>query len=323
MNELDALTGLRAGMPARSPPAWPAPLVTAAGPGPVRRRAGAHRGLRARPGGLGGGGPAGRTQAWLYSTRRQIWQSASGLKPGALDIVALPNQKLPWGPQPPAVAGNGGGWVPLSPLGCPGGSPPRGSYAFLATLPANACELRAWIYQHKNGGQQADQQAWTDLGDMFREMLVPPELAAALFKVAATIPGVTVVRHATDAAGRAGIAVARYDPGSQADAELILSPASYQLLGERPVLVHPVRGEGPAGTVIASTAQLREGVVSHLPRYRSSSQGGASTGGAPACQARAGSGPPGRARRRRGPGPRTPARPPTGRPGRSALRRRR
>jgi hypothetical protein len=87
-----------------------------------------------------------------------------------------------------------------------------------------------------------------------------------------------VVRHATDAADRIGIAVARYDPGFQADAELIFNPRTYQLLGERSVLVHPVRGEGPAGTVIASTAQLRASVVSRVPQYSSSSQGAVTAG---------------------------------------------
>ena len=105
-------------------------------------------------------------------------------------------------------------------------------------------------------------------------MLVPPKLAAALFRVAATIPGAWGVPHATDAAGRTGIAVARYQRNFKADVELIFDPRSYQLLGERQVLARPVKGQGPAGTVVESTAQLRVQVTSHLPHYHSSFQDG-------------------------------------------------
>jgi hypothetical protein len=205
--------------------------------------------------------------AWLATTAGKSWLSASGRRNGVLREVSHGTQKLPWGPQPPRQTGPAVGWIPLPGDTCPGATPPRGSYEFLTTLPTDPAALRAWIYRHKDGQQQADQQAWTDIGDLLRGMLVPPRLAAALYRVAATIPGVTVVAHATDAAGRNGIALARYDSGSQADAELIFDSSSYQLLGERSVLVHPVRGEGPAGTVTGSSAQLSVSVVSHLPHY--------------------------------------------------------
>ena len=220
-------------------------------------------------------------QAWLTNDDRRIWLSASGYQAGVLQTVERSPEKLPWGATPPPLTGNPVQWTPL-----PGassclniGGPPRGSYALLVTLPTAAPQLRTWIYWHKNGGQPADQQAWTDIGDLLREMLVPPKLAAGLFQVAATIPGATVVPHATDAAGRSGIAVARYDPASGADAELVFDARTYKFLGERSVLAKPVRGEGPAGTVIESTAQLQVSVVSQLPRYTSSAQGGATGGG--------------------------------------------
>jgi hypothetical protein len=102
---------------------------------------------------------------------------------------------------------------------------------------------------------------------MLREMLVPAKLAAALFRVAATIPGARVIPHVTNVLGRPGIAVARYDPRFQANAALIFDPRTYQLLGEGEVLTSPVKGEGPAGTVIAATAQLSATVVGHLPSH--------------------------------------------------------
>jgi hypothetical protein len=207
-------------------------------------------------------------------TSRQIWQSVDGQQPGLLQIVQRPNQKLPWGPTPPAISGNPSDWTSLPATSCPGAAPPRGTYAFLTTLPTDPGRLRSWIYQHPDGELQRDMEAWTDIGDILREMLVPPKLAAALFRVAATIPGATVLPHAVNATGQSGVAVSR------SGAELIFNPRTYQLIGEGAVLTKAVAGEGPAGTVIADTAQQRARVVSSLPDIPKSqvdqSQGGVS-----------------------------------------------
>jgi len=42
---------------------------------------------------------------------------------------------------------------------------------------------------------------------MIRETIMPPALAAALYRLAATLPGATLVPHATNAVGRAGIGI--------------------------------------------------------------------------------------------------------------------
>jgi hypothetical protein len=202
-------------------------------------------------------------KAYLYSTDRRIWLSVSGGQAGVLWERQLPNKKLPWGPTPPPVTGASVSWTPLS---APG-TGARDTYQFLTTLPTDPGQLRAWIYRHLDGQQPADEQAWTDIGDMVREMLVPAKLAAALFRVAATIPGAQVIPHVTNVLGRPGIAVARYDPGFHANAALIFDRRTYQLLGEGEVLTSPVQGEGPAGTVIAATAQLSATVVDHLPSH--------------------------------------------------------
>jgi hypothetical protein len=198
-------------------------------------------------------------KSWLYRTSRQIWQSVSGQRAGLLQIVDRGNVKLPWGPVPPADTGNPADWTSLPPSSCPGAAPARATYAFLASLPTDPGRLRAWLYQHPDGQNEADAQAWTDIGDMLREMLVPPKLAAALFRVAATIPGARLVPHAANAIGRTGVAVSR------SGLELIFDPRTYQLIGEGGVLTKAVAGEGPAGTVIASTAQLKEKVADRLP----------------------------------------------------------
>ncbi len=213
-------------------------------------------------------------QAWLYRTSRQIWQSVDGQRAGLLQIVQHPNQKLPWGPTPPAISGNPVDWTSLPATGCPGAAPQRGTYAFLTTLPTDPGRLRTWIYQHPDGELQRDMEAWSDIGDMLREMLVPPKLAAALFRVAATIPGATVRPDAVNALGQSGVAVSR------SGTELIFNPRTYQLIGEGAVLTKAVAGQGPAGTVIASTAQQQARVVSSVPDIPKSqidpSQGGVS-----------------------------------------------
>jgi len=211
------------------------------------------------------------TSAWLTTKRRWIWRSADGRKAGLLHDQLVRLEKLPWGPTPPTYPGRQSEWITLpAQFSHPGA---RGTYGFLTTLPTDPAHLRAWIYSHPDGEQPANEQAWTDIGDMLREMLVPPKLAAALFRVAATIPGAAVVPHAADAAGRPGIAVARNVSEDKADAELIFDQHTYQLLGEREVLTSPVKGQGPTGTVVDVYAQLKVTVADHLPANAPSGQG--------------------------------------------------
>jgi len=210
---------------------------------------------------------------WLTVERRRIWWPVDNRKPGVEWYDAVRNERFPWSAPPPA-SGLGMSWLPVPPQGCPDAPPARFTYQFLTTLPTNPARLRAWIYAHKNGGQSADNQAWTDIGDLLGTTLTPPKLTAALLRVAATIPGATVVPHATDAAGRAGIAVARLIQASTEDNELVFSARTYHLLGERTTLTAPTKGVGPAGTVIGGWALLNKTVVGHLPRHPQG-QGGA------------------------------------------------
>lgn len=203
---------------------------------------------------------------WLTVERRPIWWPADNRKPGVEWYDAVRNERLPWSAPPPATRGLGASWLPVPPQGCPDAPPARFTYQFLTTLPTNPAKLRAWIYA-QDGGQSANNQAWTDITDLLGIAPTPPKLTAALLRVAATIPGATVVRHATDVTGRPGIAVARLNQGSTQDNELVFSARTYQLLGERTTLTAPAKDVGPAGTVIGGWALLSKTVVSHLPRH--------------------------------------------------------
>ncbi len=65
--------------------------------------------------------------------------------------------------------------------------------------------------------------------------ILPPQTAAALYRAAALIPGVTVVPDATDALGRHGIGIAlAQDRGAiSSREEWVFSKTTYQFLGTR------------------------------------------------------------------------------------------
>ncbi|MCX4455181.1 CU044_5270 family protein [Streptomyces sp. NBC_01340] len=135
------------------------------------------------------------------------------------------------------------------------------SYDYLKTLPTDPDVLLEKIYKETKGqGNSPDQQAFTTVGDLLIEELVPAKLNAALYRAAAKIPGVVVVDHAKDAAGREGIALAHVDQKSGDRTEWIFDPKTYAYLGSRAVQVKQADGVKP-GTVIESTAVLERAVV--------------------------------------------------------------
>ncbi|WP_025620300.1 CU044_5270 family protein [Salinispora cortesiana] len=110
-------------------------------------------------------------------------------------------------------------------------------------------------------GSSRDGAAFTAIGDILRESLVPPRTSAALYLAAAKIPGIEVVRGVTDAADRQGIAVAHTER-SRRD-EWIFDRHTYDYLGQRSYLVADT-ADGPSGTVLSTTAVLQWAVVPKL-----------------------------------------------------------
>lgn len=136
--------------------------------------------------------------------------------------------------------------------------------AELVDLPSDPDELLAKLYRerHERGpGNSRAGAAFTAIGDLLRESLVPPQTSAALYRAAAKISGVEVVRGVTDAAGRRGIAVAHTERSRRN--EWIFDEQTYEYLGERSYLV-VATGDGPAGTMLGTTAVLQRAVVSKL-----------------------------------------------------------
>ncbi|MGA5301688.1 CU044_5270 family protein [Nucisporomicrobium flavum] len=137
------------------------------------------------------------------------------------------------------------------------GAFPNSRYADLPTDPA---VLLRQIYADTRGqGTSADGAAFDFIGEALRESLLPPQVAAALYRAAAKIPGVVLVTDSVDAAGRHGIAVARTDEFGERR-EWIFDATTFDYLGERSYLVRDT-ATGKAGTLTATTAVLERGVV--------------------------------------------------------------
>jgi hypothetical protein len=78
------------------------------------------------------------------------------------------------------------------------------TYRLLQSIPTQPDALLAYLTA---GKKWTNDDPPTEIGDMIRETIMPPALAAALYRLAATLPGATLVPHATNVAGRAGIGI--------------------------------------------------------------------------------------------------------------------
>ncbi|MFD0036099.1 CU044_5270 family protein [Streptomyces anulatus] len=135
------------------------------------------------------------------------------------------------------------------------------SYDYLRTLPTDPGLLLKKIYDETGGmGNGPDQQAFSTIGDLLRGQVVPPKLAAGLYRAAARIPGVVLVDDSVDAAGRHGVAIARTDEADGARTEWIFDRETYTYLGERTVQTRDAEGVR-AGTVRGHTAVTDRAVV--------------------------------------------------------------
>ncbi|MGV9353676.1 CU044_5270 family protein [Streptomyces misionensis] len=136
----------------------------------------------------------------------------------------------------------------------------RDSYDETKALPTDPDALLRKIYARASGESDRNQQAFTTIGDIVGEQVVPARIAAALYRAAARIPGVVVVPHSQDAAGRDGIALARLDPQTGERIEWIFDRNTYAYLGSRGVQI-TAAGDAEPGTVTERTAILGRAVV--------------------------------------------------------------
>jgi hypothetical protein len=171
---------------------------------------------------------------------REIWLSVDGTRTGLLEEDRGSNQHQTLEPDTP-------------------GNPRNTNYRHLQTLPTDADKMLDWLHKNSDGGKSADQNTFVLVGDLVSESLLPPDVAAALFRAAAKIPGVVVVADAVDAAGRHGVAVARADSGTRE--ELIFDSGTKQYIGEREIAVEDLDNGLKKGQTTGSSAILRRDVV--------------------------------------------------------------
>jgi hypothetical protein len=153
-------------------------------------------------------------------------------------------------------------------------------YANYTDLPTDPEELLELIESRELiGGPHGDWETFAIIGDLLRETSLQPKERAALYQVAAELPGVELVGRVVDGAGRPGVAVAytRTNTDAPSRHELIFDPTTAELLGENEVLVADSTvevegggpgaiygGVGPAGTLAYSTTYLVSGVVDSM-----------------------------------------------------------
>ncbi len=119
-------------------------------------------------------------------------------------------------------------------------------------LPSDPDALYAQLEKDATGrGNGLSSEMLTLVGDALRETNATPAQRAALYTVAARIPGVELVGDVTDQNGRAGQAVAIDDDVNKTRLTLTFDPETSALLAEEQVVLAGNAHGYPAGTRIA------------------------------------------------------------------------
>jgi hypothetical protein len=118
---------------------------------------------------------------------------------------------------------------------------------YVTTLPSTVPGMLAYL--EKLAGGLNGPPAYQVLAGISQEswesrLLIPSHSSALMFRAASAVPGIRVIRHVTDAAGRSGVAVAACMPGASQKGtisrlhgcghliELIFDPRTYQFIGD-------------------------------------------------------------------------------------------
>ena len=137
---------------------------------------------------------------------RQIWLPVANVC--ATGLLIEQGERTPISPFPVAngkVDRHPPKGTPMPNFTCPSeGHLGDTTYRLLQSIPTQPDALLAYL---KAGKKWTNDDPPTEIGDMIRETIMPPALAAALYRLAATLPGATLVPHATNVAGRAGIGI--------------------------------------------------------------------------------------------------------------------
>lgn len=168
---------------------------------------------------------------------RQVWLPVANicvtglLKEGGSSTPLSPFNMVNGKVQPPSKADSGGQLK----ITCPSeGHLGDASYRLLQSLPTNPKALLNYLKAGK-GKKHPNGDPLTAIGDMIKEAIIPPKVAAALYRAAALLPGATVVPDAVNVVGQHGIAIA-WAPTKGAHTyrnEWIFDKKTLQYIGER------------------------------------------------------------------------------------------
>jgi hypothetical protein len=106
------------------------------------------------------------------------------------------------------------------------------TYRLLQSLPTSPDALLNYL---EAGKKWTNDDPATEIGDLIREAIIPPAVAAELYRVAALLPGAVVVPDAVNAVGQHGIGLSWAGAGAEQDdrTEWIFDKTTLQYLGER------------------------------------------------------------------------------------------
>jgi hypothetical protein len=132
-------------------------------------------------------------------------------------------------------------------------------------LPSDPDRLYNTIHDRAVGhGSGTNSETFVLVGDALRENYLSPAVRAALYEVAARIPGVELVGPATDRIGRHGIAVAYADSSNHQRHQLIFDPRTAALLEEDYVELKGSYYGYPPGTITGYATYVASGPVDRL-----------------------------------------------------------
>ncbi|MDN4162987.1 CU044_5270 family protein [Nocardioides abyssi] len=183
----------------------------------------------------------------------------------APDLGAVHEREI-WLAQDPDAHGSRGSLIredgqdwPIVTVGSDPAGARRPTYSWLASLPTDPDrlldELEALAVPVD--GQEPEQAVFDLMTGLVRETVLPPDLAAALYRAARLVPGVVLERGAEDAVGRRGVGISRTDERFRSRTLWVVDPGTGELLGTRDHLL------GPDGEpmLFHATAVLERAVV--------------------------------------------------------------
>lgn len=209
----------------------------------------------------------------LVPVVREIWVAPNGsgriLKTEQDPIFFSPQDQQRW---------EDAGQPPLAEVGTsdesfgPGGL----TYEDLESLPTDPDALFELIRSRAEHNEAVEAEMLVIVGDLLRESLAPPELRAALYEVAARIPGIELVEVTDRAVSSSGGVLAPVPAGRRAVAvaiesdysgtlirnELIFDPDTSEMFAERQVLLERVEwvdADPPA--LIGTVVYVNSGIV--------------------------------------------------------------